>query len=257
MARHDADPAVRETGRERTPTDESDRGSTPSRRWKRPAAALLIALAIGVAIVPIASMAAANAGAATVTATPNPTAAGPDLVVGDETVESGEMATHRLALTDAPDGLAGFELTVELSGDDGTATVANASYPDRYGPTTDPIVSADDQSVTVEAADLTDEVTPGASDVTLATIEVNGTDAGSTALEVTDVQIDADGGDRIEPTLEAGTLTVDGGSASQNESDNSSNETGSDGSDSVPGFTGGAAIAVIAALAAALLARSH
>ncbi|MGQ3411918.1 hypothetical protein ACT4ML_06600 [Natrinema sp. LN54] len=255
MARHDADPAVNETGRGRTPTDESDRDATPSRRWKRPVAALLVTLAIGVAVVPIASMAAADAGAATATATP--TAAGPDLVVDDAAVESGETATHRLALTDAPDGLAGFELTVELSGDDGTATVANASYPDRYTPTTDPAVSADGQSITVEAADLTDEVTPGASDVTLATIEVNGTDAGSTALEVTELQIDADGGDRIEPSLEAGTLTVDGGSASQNETGDSDDGTGSDGLDSVPGFTGGAAVAVIAALAVALLARSR
>nr|WP_049890503.1 hypothetical protein [Natrinema versiforme] len=234
---------------------ESDRGSTPSRRWKRTAAALLVALAVAVALVPIASLAVADAGATTAPATQ--TAAGPGLVVGDASVESGETATHRIALTDAPDGLAGFELTVELSGDEGTATVANASYPDRYGPTTDPIVSADGQSVTVEAADLTDEVTPGASDVTLATIEVNGTDAGSTALEVTDLQIDADGGDRIDPSLEAGTLTVDGGSASQNESGDSGDETESDGSDSVPGFTGGAAITAIAALAAALLARSR
>ncbi|QCS43526.1 hypothetical protein [Natrinema versiforme] len=253
MARHDADPSVNETGQGRTPTDESNRDAAPSRRWKQPVAALLVALAIGVAIVPIASMATAGTGTATAT----PTAAGPDLVVDDAAVESGETATHRLALTDAPDGLAGFELTVELSGDGDTATVANASYPDQYGPTTDPVVSADGRSVTLEAVDLTDEVTPGASDVTLATVEVNGTDTGSTALEVTELQIDADGGDRIEPSLEAGTLTVDGGSASQNETGDSDDGTGSDGLDSVPGFTGGAAVAVIAALAVALLARSR
>lgn len=255
MARHDVDPAVNEAGRGRTPTDESNRGAASSRRWKRPVGVLLVALAVGVAIVPIASMATTDAGAATATATS--TAAEPGLVVDDATVESGERATHRIALTDAPDGLAGFELTVELSGDDGTATIANASYPDQYGPTTDPVVSADGQSVTVEAADLTDEVTPGASDVTLATVEVNGTDTGSTALEVAELQVDADGGDRIKPSLEAGTLTVDGGSASQNETGDSDDGTESDGSDSVPGFTGGAAVAAIAALAAALIARSR
>lgn len=229
------------------------------RPQRRIAVAVTVCLAVGLAV-GLASPVAAAAGASSLggaTGGATPTAAESDLVVTDETVESGETATHRIALTDAPDGLAGFELTLELSGDGDTATVTNASYPDAYGKTTDPVVSADGQSVTVEAVDLTDEVTAGASDVTLATIDVNGIDAGSTALEVTEMQVDADGGDRIDPSLEAGTLTVDNGSASQNESGDSDDGTESEPSDSVPGFTGGAAITAIAALAAALLARSR
>lgn len=270
MARHDAASATR--GQTRTTEPDSDpdrrrrahdrRSRSRSRRWRRPAAALLVALAVGLAAVPIGPAAAASGGADTDAAgavTATTTATEPSLIVDDATVEPGETATHRLALTDAPDGLAGFELTVELSGDDGTATVANASYPDEYGMTTDPIVSADEQSITVEAVDLGDEVTPGATDVTLATVEVNATDAGSATLDVTDVQIDDDSGDAVVPSIEAGTLTVgDGGNGSQ--SDGAESDDGADGdggadAESVPGFAAGAALAVLAALVITLFAR--
>jgi len=192
------------------------------------------------------------------------------LVVTDSTVEPGTTATHRITLTDAPDGLAGFEVTLELSGD--AATVSNASYPDAYGLTTEPITSADGRSVTVEAADLTDEVTPGATDVTLATVEVNATETatGSTTLRVAEPQVDADDGGRIEPALESGTLTIIGengpkAASSQNEGTESADGTASDGSDGtdrsdssepVPGFAAGSAIGAIVVLGAALLARS-
>lgn len=87
---------------------------------------------------------------------------------------------------------------------------------------------------------------------------MTGTEAGTAALEVTEMQVDVDGGDRLEPLLEAGTLTVtDDGSAtdsSQRGDDQSTVKTVSD--DSVTGFTNGTMIAAIAVLAAALLARS-
>ncbi|WP_049899874.1 hypothetical protein [Natrinema sp. J7-1] len=253
MDRSDADPDPVA----RTRTNEVNRWGRP---WRRAIVAVVIAIAIGAAASPTIAVATAGGGSPLVTGATTTSAADSSLVVADATVEPGGTATHRLALTDAPNGLAGFEVTLELSTDG--ATISNASYPDTYGKTSEPIVSDDGQSGTVEAADLTDAVTPGATDVTLATVAVTGPDTGSTTLEITDLQLDADGGSRIEPALEAGTLTVDDGTAGSQ-----SATAGGDGtdagdsdadssSDSVPGFTGGTTLVAIAA-AVALLARSR
>ncbi|GAB3668264.1 hypothetical protein [Halopiger thermotolerans] len=209
------------------------------------------------------------------------TASEPTLVVDDATVDPDGTATQRIALTDAPDGLAGFELTLELESD--VATVAGASYPDHFGMTTDPVVGADSRTVTVEAVDLTDEIGAGASDVTLATLELEGVEDGATELRVTEMQIDADGGDAVDPSLEAGTVTVGGadsaagsgdssgssaqdGTGTETASGGSATDGGSNGTDggsspasiaeSVPGFTGGVAIAAIAVLAATIARRT-
>ncbi|QLK25917.1 hypothetical protein HYG81_17860 [Natrinema zhouii] len=266
MERPDADSA---TTARRGRADESASISWPRSR-RRTVTALVVGLVVCLVTLP-APIAAASEGPPSVSGvdTTATAAAESTLVVTDATVEPGTTTTHRIALTDAPDGLAGFEVTLELSGD--ATRVSNASYPDAYGLTTEPITSADGRSVTVEAADLTDEVTPGATDVTLATVEVNATETatGSTTLRVTESQVDADDGSRIEPALESGTLTVgeDGPTAasSQDEGDGSEGEaavdgagpSGSDSSEPVPGFAAGSAIGAIAVLAAALLARSR
>ncbi|ELY91208.1 hypothetical protein [Natrinema altunense] len=253
MDRYDADsePVAR------TRTNEVDRRGRP---WRRTIVAVVVALAVGAAASPGIAVATAGGGSTLVTGATTTSAADSSLVVADATVEPGGTATHRLALTDAPNGLAGFEITLELSTDG--ATISNASYPDTYGKTSDPIVSDDGQSVTVEAADLTDAVTPGATDVTLATVAVTGPDTGSTTLEITDLQIDADGGSRIEPALEAGTLTVDDGTADSPSATAGGGGTGAgdsdddSSSDSVPGFAGGTALVALAAVVA-LLARAR
>ncbi|SER71900.1 hypothetical protein [Natrinema salaciae] len=224
-------------------------GRPPRRTALTAAVCVAVGLAVGLASPGMAaSGASADAGA-------TPAAAESRLVVTDATVEPGETASHRIALTDAPNGLAGFKLTLELSTDD--ATISDAAYPDTYGKTTPPHVSDDGQSVTVEAADLTDEVTAGATDVTLATVEVHGTDAGSTALEVTGMQADADGGDRIAPSLEAGTLTVTDDGSAPTETQSGRSADGTERDDSIPGFAAGTTIVALAALVVALLARSR
>ncbi|AEH36536.1 hypothetical protein [Halopiger xanaduensis] len=250
--------------------------------------AILVTLAI-VAALTVAAAVPFTAGAVTgdesdAHAAPAPTvtasAAGePTLVVNDATVDPDGTATQRIALTDAPDGLAGFELTLELESD--VATVAGADYPDHYAMTTEPVVSADGRTVTVEAVDLNDEISAGASDVTLATLELEGVADGATDLRVTELQVDADGGDPVDPSLEAGTVTVGesaagsdgaGSQSAETEAESTGGADGSDGADgggdsadgdstpasiteSVPSFTAGLAIAAVAVLAAAAIAR--
>ena len=244
-------------------------------------ALLAVCIALGTAVA-IGTVGAAGLGSSSGTVATGATS-DPGVVVSDVslTADAEATETHRVALTDAPAGLAGFKLTLELESTD-VATVAGADYPDHFGMTTDPSVGANERTITVEAVDLDDEITAGATDVTLARIDVVGVDAGETELRVADLQVDADGGDAVEPSLEPGTVTVaesgtasgsgsdaDGSTAlSQGDggSDDASDGDSDDGSDgglveSLPGFTAGltivaiVAIAAIAALAAALLAR--
>lgn len=130
----------------------------------------------------------------------------PTIRVQSATVEPGETATVDVVLTSAPDGLAGY--AIDLSVGDSNALIEGASYPDAFGLTSDPTVSEDGSSIRLEAADLNDQVQPGATDVVLATVEVSSGMAGDITLSVQPLQFDADGGDSVNPASESGTLTV-------------------------------------------------
>jgi PGF-CTERM protein len=197
---------------------------------------------------------------------------GAQLTVTNATVDENETSTLRLALTRAPAGLSGYQVTLELS-DSGVAEIRNASYPDSFQLTTDPAVTGDSQRVTLEAA-VTD-TPPGATNVTLATVAVTGTGGGTTAVRVTDAQVDADNGSRVAPASSPGSVAVEplsndgGGTGNGDEADgddspegsspsNPADDPGDDGSGTPteaagPGF--GVIAALAALLAAALLAR--
>jgi len=200
----------------------------------------------------------AGTGAA-VAATTDAPGNGTSLAVADATVDVNDETQVRVSLSEAPEGLAGFELTLSV-GSLGVAEMTGASYPDDYGLTTDPAVGPDERTITVEAVDLVGAVEPGASNVTLATINVSGAMPGATNLEVIDARLDADGGASLDPSLDAGTVRVEdtatpGGGAT--ETDGSPTETTANTvgtlSPSTPGFT--AAVALIALAALALFVR--
>ncbi|NUB90756.1 hypothetical protein HTZ84_14070 [Haloterrigena sp. SYSU A558-1] len=268
-----------------------DRSPLRGRAFRTLAVALAIATVVGT--VALGSVgAAALAGEEPPTTEPSPamtdgaasaggasSGAEPALVISDATVGPDSTGSLRVSLTDVPDGLAGFKIALAV--DDGdVATVTNASYPDHFGLTTDPAVGADGETITVEAADLDDAVTAGDADVTLATIDVTGADAGQTDLRVTSMQVDDDDGGAVDPSLEAGTLTVgddagneDSGSDGSesddtgSESDDNDSESDDDGSpsddgadgdgsdDGMPGFAAGSALAALAVLVAAVFAH--
>lgn len=139
-----------------------------------------------------------------------------EIVIEDATVTPGEDDSVEIVLSDAPQGLAGFELSLAVESDE-IAAFRGGAYPDEYGMTTDPVLEDDERTVTVEAADLDDEITPGATDVTIATIGLTGEAPGTTAVRVTNAQLDADDGDPIEATIVNGSLTVDDESAGDQE----------------------------------------
>lgn len=130
----------------------------------------------------------------------------PTITVSDATVEPGGSATVDVVLTSAPDGLAGYALELTVEGDG--AAVEGASYPDAFGLTSQPEIAGDGTSVTLEAADLGENVQPGATEVVLATVELSAETAGEAGLSVGIVQFDTDDGGRMSPSTESGTVTV-------------------------------------------------
>ncbi|WP_247731656.1 hypothetical protein [Halovivax limisalsi] len=192
----------------------------------------------------------------------------PALVVEDATVAPGQEASVPVVLTQAPDGLAGYDLTLTIDGESG-ASFEDATYPDAFGLTTDPVLDADGQSVTVEAADLDDEIAAGAEDVALATIEVSPPKSGDIAIQVTDAKVDADDGSAIDVRPDTGTVSVeragdgrspgssggptdqdDSGSANSRPDDTGSGDDESVLADEVPGFGPLAAVLALCAVAA-------
>jgi hypothetical protein len=130
----------------------------------------------------------------------------PTLTTTSASVEPGETTTVTVLLIGVPDGLAGYELVVSLSDD--AATVTDATYPEGFGLTTDPQVSGDGSSVTLEAADTASVVEPGATNATLATVTISGESAGEVSVELDARQLDADGGGELSPATVPGTVTV-------------------------------------------------
>jgi hypothetical protein len=130
----------------------------------------------------------------------------PTIVVSDATVEPGGSAAVDVVLTSAPDGLAGYALELTVEGDG--AAVEGASYPDAFGLTSQPEIADDGTSVTLEAADLGENVQPGATEVVLATVELSGGSGGEAGLQVEVIQVDTDGGGQMSPSTESGTVTV-------------------------------------------------
>jgi hypothetical protein len=138
----------------------------------------------------------------------------PAISIKTEPTVAGETATTSVVLTSVPNGLAGYQIDLAID-DRGVARFENASYSDRFGLTTDPIISSNGSTITIEAADLNGQIEPGASDVTLATVQLTGVEGGETQVTVASSQVDADGGGVVEPATEPATLEVSAGAPTE------------------------------------------
>lgn len=156
----------------------------------KPRRAVAVGLAVFLVAVPVIALAAS----ATVT-------------MGDATVEPGETTTVPVVLASAPDGLSGYNLTVAVSDTD-LATVEGATYPDALGYTAAPAVAADGSAVRLEAVDLDSAIQPGATDVTLAFVEVAGREPGDVDLSLSVTRLDDDDGSTAQVAVTDGTVAV-------------------------------------------------
>jgi secreted PhoX family phosphatase len=118
-------------------------------------------------------------------------------------VRNGESAELELTAHTLPAGFSGARVTVEVTQPD-VAEIAGASYADALGVSAEPEVAGDGSAITVRAADIENAVEPGDMNVTLATLEVEGTGAGTTDLRVTVEDMDDEAGADIEAQERSG-----------------------------------------------------
>ncbi|MFH5801981.1 dockerin type I domain-containing protein [Haladaptatus sp. CMAA 1911] len=128
--------------------------------------------------------------------------------VSDATVSTGDTTAVDVSMSDVPTGLSGYDITLSL--DDGSvATITNASVSDSFG-ISDVEVSDDGSSVHLRGLDLNNETQPGASGVSLASVEVKGNSAGTATLSVENVtRVDDDDGNSISVNSSSGQISVE------------------------------------------------
>jgi PKD repeat protein len=117
----------------------------------------------------------------------------------------GQSRTVNVVLEDAPAGLSGYNITVELA-NGAKAEITAITLPAWAGVYQKSGVPAD--TAWIKALDLNRQVEAGATGVVLATITTRGDQLGSTAITVTATAMDDDNGSRIATSSTDGTLTV-------------------------------------------------
>lgn len=125
-----------------------------------------------------------------------------DNQVGRDGTVSGDVV-----LSDAPDGLAGYEITVEVA-DTSIVEFTGATYPDVLGPVNQPQIAANGSAVTIAAADTDDRIPAGATDIRLGQVEVTAQNPGTTTTTITVDSVDDDAGNRVAPATGVGEVTV-------------------------------------------------
>ncbi len=121
---------------------------------------------------------------------------------------AGSAVPADLSLSNAPDGLAGFDVTISIA-DTGVAAVTDVGFDDVFpDSTTEASISADGSTVSLEAADIEENVGTGASDVPLATVSLEPQSAGTTGIDLEIGALDADDGSVIDAGTSTGDLTI-------------------------------------------------
>lgn len=136
--------------------------------------------------------------------------ASPALNIGDTNVDPGESANVGVSMSSAPDGLAGYDITLGLE-NDSVATITNATVNEEFGLSLVNI-SEDNTSMTVRlrGLDFDKNIEEGATNISLADVEVEGASAGETTLEVQEVtRVDDDSGNPIDINTDSGQITVE------------------------------------------------
>lgn len=151
----------------------------------------------------------------------------PTVVVTDGTTAP-NGTTVGVVLTNAPNGLSGYHLDLTVENGDATR-INSASYPDRFGLTSEPEISADGTAITLEAADMEGAIEPGATNVTLATATITGAAPDEATLSVEPRQFDDDDGNMFTPATQSSSETSsDSSSASIGTTSGNENTAGTD-----------------------------
>jgi PKD repeat protein len=125
-------------------------------------------------------------------------------------VSPGSTTQVKVVLSDAPQGLAGYKLTVKYPSS--IATVSSVSFPS-WGSSLNmktPVTGG----YLVSAVDLNKQVQSGSNNIELGTITVKGVSAGSATFTIADIQMNDDDDAVITPTTDSLDVTVEGSAAS-------------------------------------------
>jgi hypothetical protein len=121
-------------------------------------------------------------------------------------VNEGEEAEVKIILDSAPNGLAGYDITV-IFRNIGVEPIFNVKFPD-WAKLSDSSVKGN--SIRLRAVDLNDVIKPGSNNIDLATIILSNTKRGETIIELIVNKMDDDKGYLITPEVEYGKLIVTG-----------------------------------------------
>ncbi|ELZ13623.1 hypothetical protein C479_02221 [Halovivax asiaticus JCM 14624] len=130
-----------------------------------------------------------------------------ELDVESLALSHGSTGTLDLRVSNLRDGLAGGRLTVSVSHTD-VASITDATYTDDVSLTSDPKIAADGSAVEFRFADVENEIEPGTSEVTLASIELEATGTGTTDVSVDVHAFDDDAGQPVEPAPYPGVVVT-------------------------------------------------
>lgn len=134
---------------------------------------------------------------------------GPTIRITDVDLVAGESGTVNVSIHGLEDGLAGYRMMVTTS-NASVATITDVTHTDELESTADPEFAPDNSSVNVSAPDRYRNVQPGHTDVELYTLTVEaGEEAGEAEIDVAHDQIDPDQGEQLDPSVDAGLVTVD------------------------------------------------
>ncbi|MDH7510073.1 MAG: hypothetical protein QHH04_03405 [Methanolinea sp.] len=130
------------------------------------------------------------------------------MIPSSVTIQKSGTAEISLVLDDAVSGLAGYDLVIRFSNPT-IAEISEVTYP-AWAALNNTTRKAD-SSVRISGVDLSRQVNPGMTAVPLANLKIRGISGGSSSISLESVNMDADGGAAITPTLPTGQITVPGG----------------------------------------------
>lgn len=130
--------------------------------------------------------------------------------IGDATVTEGESTSVNVAMSETPTGLSGYDIVLGVQ-NNSTATITDAEIADEFALSE---VNVSDNGTSMEvnlrAVDLEESIQEGATNISLANVNIEGISAGETELEVQEVrQVDDDNGTAINVSSNNGQITVE------------------------------------------------
>jgi len=121
-------------------------------------------------------------------------------------VANGMTEEFELRVSSLPDGLSGYDLRVTLN-NSAVAEIVDVQYPAwALLHNTTPQVPGD--SFRLSAVDIGRSIEPGAGTTILATVTLRGDSTGTSAITISEIHLDADGGAMITPEVTHGSIVV-------------------------------------------------